>query len=176
MANCIELFDTYGILYIGSSEFLFDIEDLPIIQSRTNWYVDKDGYLASRYCYAGYYRIVRFHRIVMHAKSGQYVDHRNRKRNDNRKRNLKCCCFAENNRNRGLYATNKSGCAGVFFDKERNKWTANIMFNGKRLYLGRFETKEQAISARHNKEVELRTTQNTSDWSLYNGNLHYQSA
>ena len=41
----IKLFDDYGILYMCDSEFMFDIEDLPIIHSR-NWYKDKDGYLA----------------------------------------------------------------------------------------------------------------------------------
>lgn len=41
--NKIELLDTYGILYIGTTEFLFDLEDLPLIQSR-RWYRDKDGY------------------------------------------------------------------------------------------------------------------------------------
>lgn len=42
MANNVRLLDAYGILYIGTSEFYFDIEDLYIVQSRTNWYVDKD--------------------------------------------------------------------------------------------------------------------------------------
>lgn len=30
----IKLFDGYGILYVGTSEFMFDTEDLPIIQNR----------------------------------------------------------------------------------------------------------------------------------------------
>jgi hypothetical protein len=47
----VKLFDTYGVFYIDNHEFLFDIEDLPIINSR-NWYVDKDGYLASSYMFA----------------------------------------------------------------------------------------------------------------------------
>ena len=101
MANNVRLLDAYGILYIGTSEFYFDIEDLYIVQSRTNWYVDKGGYLTSSYYYAGVRRIVRFHRIVMHAGPNQYVDHKNRNRYDNRKSNLRCCTYAENNRNRG---------------------------------------------------------------------------
>ena len=155
MANNVKLFDTYGVLYIGVAEFFFDIEDLPIIQSRTNWYVDKGGYLTSSYYYAGIRRIVRFHRIVMHAGPDQYVDHKNRKRYDNRKNNLRCCSYAENNRNRGLRSTNQSGITGVSFDKRRNKWTASITFNNKKLFIGRFESKEAAISARLKKEIDL---------------------
>lgn len=167
MTNNVQLFDTYGILYIGAAEFYFDVEDLCIIQSR-NWYVDKGGYLTSCYYYAGSQRIVRFHRIVMQATPGQYVDHRNRKRNDNRKQNLRCCLYEENNRNRGLYATNKSGCSGVSFDKRRNKWTASITYNSKKLFIGRFERKEDAIAARLIREAELfQEFAPQIDWSVY---------
>lgn len=167
MTNNVQLFDTYGILYIGTTEFYFDVEDLCIIQSR-NWYVDKGGYLTSCYYYAGSQCIVRFHRIVMQATPGQYVDHRNRKRNDNRKQNLRCCLYEENNRNRGLYATNKSGCSGVSFDKRRNKWTASITYNSKKLFIGRFERKEDAIAARLIREAELfQEFAPQIDWSVY---------
>ena len=155
MANNVKLFDTYGVLYIGAVGFLFDLEDLCIIQSRTNWYIDKGGYLTSSYYYAGIRRIVRFHRIVMHAKPNQYVDHRNRKRCDNRRCNLRCCSYAENNRNRGLCSANKSGVIGVYFDRKRCKWIANITYDGKRIFIGRFENKESAVLARLQKEVEL---------------------
>jgi len=154
MTNNVKLFDTYGVLYIGSSEFLFDIEDLCIIQSRS-WYVDKGGYLTSSYYYAGSLRIVRFHRIIMQAKPNQYVDHQNRKRYDNRKENLRCCSYAENDRNRGLYSTNKSGVAGVSFDQKRKKWTASITYNSRKIFIGRFEEKDDAILARLKVELEL---------------------
>ena len=72
--NDIELLDTHGVLHLGSFPFLFDIEDLPIIKSHI-WYRDKDGYLVSCYYYNGQQRFVRFHRIVMHAQAGQFVDH-----------------------------------------------------------------------------------------------------
>ena len=150
----IELFETYGILKLETSQFLFDIEDLPLIESR-NWYCDKDGYLVSCYYFAGVRRFVRFHRIVMNAQPYQCVDHINRNRADNRKHNLRCCEYADNDRYRGLYSTNTSGVAGVYFDKERDKWVASISYNSRRIYIGRFDEKEDAIRARLNKEVEL---------------------
>lgn len=150
----VELLDTFGILQIGKSMFYFDLEDLPVIQSR-RWYVDKGGYLTSSYYYMGKLRIVRFHRIVTHAQPGQRVDHKNRNRADNRKQNLRCCSLSENNRNRGLYSTNTSGVTGVSFDKRRKRWAASITYNGKRIFIGRFHSKEDAIAARFNAEIHL---------------------
>lgn len=150
----VEILDTYGVLHIGQSEFLFDIEDLALIESRS-WYQDKDGYLVSSYFFNGRRRFVRFHRIVIKAKEGQFVDHINKNRADNRKHNLRCCRRAENDRNRGTYSTNTSGVTGVYFDKQRNKWVASISFNKKRTLIGRFATKEDAIQARLEKEAEL---------------------
>lgn len=83
--NKVELFDTYGILYVGTSEYIFDLDDLPTVESR-NWYKDKDGYLVSYYFYAGKRRCVRFHRIIMNAQPHQCIDHINKKKSDNRKK------------------------------------------------------------------------------------------
>ena len=114
----VELLNTYGILHIGVAEFLFDLDDLPIIKGRDSWYCDKDGYLVSSYFYCGVRRFVRFHRLVMHAKPGQFVDHINKNKADNRKENLRCCQRSENDRNRSIYITNTSGVSGVFFDRQ----------------------------------------------------------
>lgn len=150
----LKILNDYGILYLNNVEFYFDIDDLPLIQSRS-WYEDKDGYLVSCYYYAGQRRFVRFHRIVMSAKSDEVVDHINHKRTDNRKCNLRVCKRAENDRNRSLYATNTSGISGVHFDKKRNKWIASITYNRRRIFIGRFLHKEEAIRARLLKETEL---------------------
>ena len=161
----IELLETYGILHIGISLFYFDLDDLPIIESR-RWYVDKDGYLTSSYYYLGQLRIVRFHRIVAHAKPGQWVEHKDKNRANNRKQNMRCCSYSENNRNRGLYSTNTSGVAGISFDKKRNRWAASITYNSKRIFIGRFRDKEDAIIARLETEVEL-FGEFAPQWELY---------
>lgn len=150
----VALFGSYGILYLGDNEFLFDIEDLPVIQSR-NWYCDKDGYLVNCHYDEGHRRFVRFHRIIMGAKPNQLVDHINRHRADNRKANLRCCDCSENGRNRCVSVTNTSGVTGVYYDKRRNKWAAHITFNGRKIFLGRFSHKKDAIETRISKEREL---------------------
>lgn len=131
------------------------MEDLPLIKGRDSWYRDKDGYLVSSYYFNGVRRFVRFHRIVMHAQPKQCVDHINKNKADNRKQNLRICERAENDRNRSLYVTNTSGVAGVYFDKKRKKWVASITYNRKKVYIGRFAEKEEAILARLRKEIEL---------------------
>lgn len=152
--NTTELFDNYGIIYVQNTPFYFDLDDLDIVESRA-WYKDKDGYLTHNYFYDGKLCFARFHRIVINAKPNEFVDHINKNRADNRKSNLRTCKRSENMRNRGLLSTNKSGITGVHYDKQRDKWTASITYNCKKLFIGRFELKEDAIRARLFKEIEL---------------------
>lgn len=150
----IRLFDNYGIIFVNDTPFYFDSEDLSVVQSRS-WYKDKDGYLVHSYFYCDQRRFVRFHRLVIKAPPDKTVDHKNLNRADNRKKNLRVCERAENDRNRGVYATNTSGITGVHYDCKRAKWVASITYNSKRVFIGRYEYKEDAIMARLTKEVEL---------------------
>lgn len=75
------------------------------------------------------------------------VDHINMKRDDNRWSNLRAATKAENMHNTGRIATNQSGYKGVHWHSQRNKWTARIKSNGRGLYLGLFETREEAAAA-----------------------------
>ena len=45
---------------------------------------------------------------------------------------------------------------GVTYDKSRNKWVARISINGKRIYLGRFDTIAEAEKARKEAEENLK--------------------
>lgn len=49
----------------------------------------------------------------------------------------------------------KSGVKGVSWDKEREKWVAQIQLQGINYGLGRFEKLEDAVSARKKAEQEL---------------------
>ena len=50
---------------------------------------------------------------------------------------------------------NTSGYKGVIWDKNRQKWVAQIVFKGKTYHLGRYYKKEDAISARKEAEKKL---------------------
>lgn len=55
-------------------------------------------------------------------------------------------------RSKKLSRTNTSGVRGVYYNKRRNKWTAQIMFKGKTYYLGSYATLEEAAKARRRGE------------------------
>ena len=82
------------------------------------------------------------------------IDHINHDRADNRWANLRDVTPRENHQNRPMSKANKSGVVGVSWDKQRDKWGASIKLKDKKLHLGRFDTKEEAIQAR--KEAEFK--------------------
>lgn len=54
-----------------------------------------------------------------------------------------------------ISSRNKSGVQGVHYDPSRNKWVAEIMFQGKRYRLGRRTDKQEAIRLRKEAEEKL---------------------
>ena len=74
------------------------------------------------------------------------IDHINGVRGDNRWINLRAATKNENQQNqRRAQANNQSGFLGV--SPKKNRWQANINTNGKRHYVGSFETEELAYAA-----------------------------
>jgi DNA-binding XRE family transcriptional regulator len=63
-----------------------------------------------------------------------------------------------------LSTRNKSGVKGVSFDKERNKWVAQIKVGGKSINLGRYETLEEAAEAR--RQAERKYLKNAGEVNL----------
>lgn len=80
------------------------------------------------------------------------VDHANTIRDDNRKENLREATRAQNKFNSGPHRDNKLGLKGVRF--LRNRFQANINCEGKRIYLGTFDTPEAASKAYQAASVE----------------------
>lgn len=104
-------------------------------------------------------KAIPMHRVINKTPEGFDTDHINRNTIDNRKCNLRSVTRSQNNKNKGFYlnsAKNKSGYIGVYFLEGRQKWGAK----GRRVQLGLFENKEEAIAAR--KAWELATNTDTS--------------
>jgi len=76
--------------------------------------------------------LIGMHRELM-GKDGIIIDHINGNGLDNRKNNLRVCTNAQNLQNRGVSTKNTSGYKGVFLDKRKNKWYAQIGANNKRI-------------------------------------------
>lgn len=89
------------------------------------------------------------HRLLNQTPTNYETDHINGDRLDNRKKNLRTVTRSLNQQNRTkLNKNNSSGVTGVWWDKRKARWTAEIWRNSKKVLLGRFELKEEAIKVR----------------------------
>lgn len=113
---------------------------------------DRHGYLRGNF--RG--RTVLRHRVVMALITGAWpandVDHVNGDRSDNREVNLRAVTRAENSRNAAKPARNTSGRVGVSYDRQRGKWAAFITVNYRKLSLGRYADRADAVAAREDAE------------------------
>jgi len=95
-----------------------------------------------------HYDSVLMHRFIMNAPKGVLVDHWNGNSLDNRRENLRLCTNRQNTQNSRLHKNNKTGFKGVIWLQRYRKYQANIRIGDKQdLYLGRFDTPEEAAHA-----------------------------
>lgn len=87
------------------------------------------------------------HREIIDEKENEHVDHINGNKKDNRKSNLRIATSSQNSRNIGLRKNNTTGYKGVIYEKKRDKWRAEIKKDYKSIFLGYFDTKEDAAKA-----------------------------
>ncbi len=105
-------------------------------------------------------RNVLAHRLAWALHTGDWpddeIDHINGCGTDNRIANLRKVSGSENKRNKSIPSNNTSGCIGILFDRRGRKrpWIAKIGIHGKRVILGYFATRDDAIAARKAAEVE----------------------
>lgn len=158
--NVYEFYDDYVIGYTTNTNtpFYIDEEDFDKIKDYT-WLLDlPDGYISTHIGVHknGKYkqRHVKIHQIIMNTlDTDLIVDHINiNDRCDNRKSNLRVCTLSQNNINRTAQKNNKLGIKGV--SKEGNKYVARIGKAGC-VYIGRFNTLEEAVEARYKAEKEM---------------------
>ena len=79
-----------------------------------------------------------------------YIDHINGNKIDNRICNLREATTNQNQYNRKAPINNTSGIKGVYFDKSRSKWVAELKANNKKIFIGRFNSIELAEIAINN--------------------------
>lgn len=75
------------------------------------------------------------------------IDHIDGARSNNRLANLRAATHAENCQNIPVRKTNTTGFHGVYFDKSRSRFAAEIHVGGRKLFLGRFDSPAQAARA-----------------------------
>ena len=92
------------------------------------------------------FRSFLMHRYIVNAPSGIQVDHVNGNTLDNRKENLRFVTDSQNHAN--LQRTSAySGFKGVHIDRRTGKFRANIGYKNRILYIGTYNTAEEAARA-----------------------------
>jgi len=99
------------------------------------------------------------HQVVWAMTHGEWptkaIDHVNGLKTDNRPDNLRLASSTENNHNRGVNRNNRTGFRGVSRDSRRNKFQAQITVDGNHMYLGHFDSAEEASRVYEAKAREL---------------------
>lgn len=90
---------------------------------------------------------VYMHRAILCPPSGMHVDHVSGDGLDNRRGNLRLATQAQNNQNHRIHRNNRSGYKGVGQKHRDKRWTACIRVDGKRKYLGAFDSPIEAHAA-----------------------------
>lgn len=126
--------------------FKVDHVDFDII-APYRWYVDANKYVIAKI--DGKQK--KQHRLIMgiHNQSWSVeVDHINHNTCDNCKKNLRLVNRSQNCINERTSTTNTSGRKGVYWSKPAQKWCAQINVNKQRIYLGSFDSFNDACNAR----------------------------
>ncbi len=133
----ITIHDKYGN---EKTKTVIDAEDYEKCKNY-KWHLDGNGYVVfksrSRTIYLSKY--VFGHNIKL--------DHKNRKRLDNRKTNLRPCTRTQNSFNSGLRSDNTSGYRGVSWNKIKHMWRVRIYAYKKCKYDDYFMDKIEAVKA-----------------------------
>jgi len=137
----IHLYDTKGNLIAKS---LIDIDDIEKIRN-IKWYT-KRGYVRGTY----QSKKIFLHRFLLNVPDDKFVDHINGDPLDNRKVNLRICSHKENIRN--MRKQDKK-IKGVFITPS-GKWAARICVDYKDVWLGSFDTREEAEKNRLDAELK----------------------
>jgi len=129
---------------------LVDDDDFDSVNAH-RWYRDSYGYAvrSSPFDHNGRQRKIIMHREIMGLVQGDglEVDHiDNDAKLDNRRSNLRIATNATNKQNISAsgFKGSLSRFRGVNWNKSSGKWMARIHYDGKRHYLGLFETEEEA--------------------------------
>jgi len=88
------------------------------------------------------------------------VDHINGIRDDNRIENLRVVDNQQNHKNMKQHKGNTSGATGVYWNKRAKKWQAYICVDKEQIYLGIYDTIEEAAAVRKDAELMYRFHKN----------------
>lgn len=132
-------------------EALIDAEDVSFVTG-VNWNAKvikrKDGSVWNVYAKRTVgNKHIFLHRLLTNAGTSTAIDHISGCGLDNRKSNLRIATYSQNQHNQKLNIKNTSGHKGVYWNKNRRKWSVMIALNKKRHFLGNYESIDDAKNA-----------------------------
>lgn len=124
----------------GRKVVTIDTNDVEAVK-RVKWYVNKQAERAQgrQFIVRGYLngRPVLLHRYLLSPGESDQVDHIDGSPLNNRRYNLRLASNQENSQN-------QVGARGYYWHRAKQKWLAQIMINGRPLYLSYFTIEVQA--------------------------------
>lgn len=141
----------YIKLYNKDINILVDNEDYERL-NQFRW-INRLGYAARHISTKPKQKYLYMHHEILNVS--ELVDHINGNIQDNRKSNLRVANRQTNAANCKIHKHNTSGYKGVSYIKALKKYRAYIMHNDRQLYLGLFQTAEDAAKVYDDKAVEL---------------------
>lgn len=117
---------------------IVDEKDFEKLESLGKWTLHGEGYAYRWDRSVKPIKCMLMHRIIMNAPKGKDVDHINHNKLDNRRANLRIVSRSTNAHNREVQGS------GYEESKHWNGYVARLHLNGARVYLGRFNNKEDA--------------------------------
>lgn len=107
--------------------------------SRFSWKIDDHGYPSAR---------IRMHQLLLNVPEGQVCDHKNRRKRDHRRRNLRPVTHAQNLYNaRKRKGPTTSIYKGVSWHKRAGLWRAYCNVEKRHIHLGMFRSEIAAAKA-----------------------------
>jgi len=121
--------------------------------SQWKWYALKmrGHFYAVRSFYKGINErgTIKMSRQILGLERGdpRQADHRDHNTLNNSRDNIRICTRSQNQKNRETFSNSTSRFKGVCWDRDRKKWHAQIVTNGKTKHLGHFVKEELAALA-----------------------------
>jgi hypothetical protein len=141
-----------GVVLFGG-----DMKEIAVSQGKLVQVSDEDYEELSKYRWCltgGKYvnrrkdgKVVYMHREILHPPDNMKIDHLDHNPLNNQRSNLRICTQLENTQNCRIHRNNSTGYKGVRFNKRNKNYTAQITVNHKLMWLGAFDTAEQAHQA-----------------------------
>jgi hypothetical protein len=95
------------------------------------------------------------HRLILNATKSKVIDHIDGNGLNNTRKNLRLVSAMQNRRNTKKQSNNTSGYKGVYYSKKNKNWCSAVCHRGKNIYIGSYDTAEDAAKAYDAKIKEL---------------------